>query len=158
MQMAQKHDILYVSYYTDGSAAKKIAPAFPVTQPGKKPTANRRKKAVLYIDPVAVCGLIVAAVLLVMMAVGLTHLQNAQAEAQRMENYLGELKSENVSIQEKFDREVDLETVEKTALAMGMVPKDQVTTVQIQVDEIHLEEPAEETVWEKMYAVLTNLF
>ena len=158
MQMAQKHDILYVNFYTDGSAAKKIAPAFPITQPKRKATAKRHKKHVIYIDPVAVGSLIVAAVLLVMMAVGLTNLQNAQAEAQQMENYLSQLNQENIRIQEEFDSQVDLETVEKTALAMGMVPKDQVTTVPIQVDEIHLEAPAEETVWEKMYTVLTNLF
>ena len=158
MQMAQKHDILYVNFYTDGSAAKNMAPAFPITQPKKKATSKRHKKHVIYIDPVAVGSLIVAAVLLVMMAVGLTNLQNAQAEAQQMENYLSQLNQENIRIQEEFDSQVDLETVEKTALAMGMVPKDQVTTVPIQVDEIHLEAPAEETVWEKMYTVLTNLF
>ena len=30
--MAQKHDILYVNFYTDGSAARKVAPAFPAAQ------------------------------------------------------------------------------------------------------------------------------
>ena len=75
-----------------------------------------------------------------------------------MEAYLSEVTAENTRLQEEFDTKVDLETVEKTALAMGMVPKDQVKTVDIQVKELHLEAPAEITVWERMYAILTNLF
>lgn len=134
MQMAPKHDILYVNFYTDGSAAKKIAPAFPVSQPRKKPVAKRRKKTVIYLDPVAVCSLIVAGVLLIMMAVGLTHLQAAQAETAAMESYLDELNAEKTRLQTEFDTQVDLESVEKAALAMGMIPKDQVQTVQLQGD------------------------
>lgn len=155
--MAQKHDILYVNFYTDGSAARKMAPAFPAAQPRKKPAANRQKKTVLYLDPVAVGSLIVAAVLLVMMAVGLTQLQNAQAEAEAMETYLETLTEQKEQLAEQFDQQVDLQTVEKTALAMGMVPKDQVQSVNIQVDEIRIEEP-QETFWDRMYAILTNLF
>ena len=47
--------------------------------------------------------------------------------------------------------------VEKTALAMGMVPMDQVKSVNIQVQEIRIEEP-QQTFWDQMYAILTNLF
>ncbi len=155
--MAQKHDILYVNFYTDGSAARKLAPAFPEAQPRKSANAKRKKKTVIFLDPVAVGSLIVAAVLLVMMAVGLTQLQNAQAEAAAMESYLEQLAAENERLTEEFDSQVDLETVEKTALAMGMVPKDQVKSVNIQVQEIHIEEP-QQSFWDRMYAILTNLF
>lgn len=155
--MAPKHDILYVNFYTDGSAAKKIAPAFPASQPRKKPVAKHKKKPVIYLDPVAVCSLIVAGVLLIMMAVGLTQLQTAQAEAASMESYLDELNAEKARLQDEFDSQVDLKSVEKTALAMGMVPKEQVTTVQIQVDEAPQETPTI-TIWDRMTAILTNLF
>ena len=155
--MAQKHDILYVNFYTDGSAARKMAPAFPAAQPRRNPNAKRKKKTVLFLDPVAVGSLIVAAVLLISMAVGLTQLQNAQAEAVAMENYLNELTAENERLSQEFETQVDLETVEKTALAMGMVPKEQATTVNIQVPEIRIEEP-QKTFWDEMYAILANLF
>ena len=155
--MAQKHDILYVNFYTDGSAARKMAPAFPAAQPRKGGSAKRKKKTVIFLDPVAVCSLIVAAVLLISMAVGLTQLQNAQAEAAAMESYLEQLTAENERLAQEFDSQVDLETVEKTALAMGMVPKDQVKSVNIQVQEIRIEEP-QKTFWDQMYAILTNLF
>ena len=155
--MAQKHDILYVNFYTDGSAARKMAPAFPAAQPRKGGSAKRKKKTVIFLDPVAVCSLIVAAVLLISMAVGLTQLQSAQAEAAAMESYLEQLTAENERLAQEFDSQVDLETVEKTALAMGMVPKDQVKSVNIQVQEIRIEEP-QKTFWDQMYAILTNLF
>ena len=155
--MAQKHDILYVNFYTDGSAARKLAPAFPAAKPRKGGSAKRKKKTVIFLDPVAVCSLIVAAVLLISMAVGLTQLQNAQAEAAAMESYLEQLTAENERLAQEFDSQVDLETVEKTALAMGMVPKDQVKSVNIQVQEIRIEEP-QKTFWDQMYAILTNLF
>ena len=63
--MARKHDILYVNFYTDGSAARKIAPAFPEMQPQRKPRAKKKKKTVIYFDPVAICSLMVAAVMLI---------------------------------------------------------------------------------------------
>ena len=76
--MVPKHDILYVNFYTDGSAARKPQAAIPPVQPRKKPQNARRKKT-LYLDPVAVCSLMVAAVMLIMMAVGLNEFQNARA-------------------------------------------------------------------------------
>ena len=123
--MAPKHDIIYVNFYTDGSAARKAAPAFPASQPRKKTIARHHKRPVLYVDPVAVFSLAVACVLLIMMAVGLTGLQNAQAEAAQMESYLEQLQAENAQLNEKFAQEVDLESVEQSAIALGMVPKSQ---------------------------------
>jgi len=73
-------------------------------------------------------------VLLIMMAVGLTQFQQARAEAQMMENYVQQLTAENEALQVQFDESVNLEEVEKTALALGMVPKDQVPSYEIRVD------------------------
>ena len=155
--MAQKNEILYVNFYTDGSAARKVNPEFPSAHPRKKAGAKRQKKPVLYVDPVAVFSLLVAAVLLVMMAVGLTQLQNAQAEAVAMENYVQELAEKNDELMDSFDKEVNLESVEQAAQVLGMVPKSQVQTVQIQVESEQLEAPAE-TFWSQVYTFLTNLF
>ena len=155
--MAQKNEILYVNYYTEGSAARKIAPAFPAAKPRKKPAARRQEKVILQIDPVAVCSLLVAAVMLIMMAVGLTALQNARAQTIAMENYVQELSAKNEELTENFNREVDLEAVEKTAAALGMVPKDQVQHTPIMVTVAPEEAPAE-TFWSQLTAFLTNLF
>ncbi len=155
--MARKNDILYVNFYTDGSAARKVAPAFPAAKPRKKPAAKRQEKIVIHVDPVAVCSLVVAVVMLIMMSVGLTHLQNVRAEAIAMENYLQQLTAENERLTEEFYQQVDLESVEKTAYALGMVPKQQVSSTPITVNLVQEEAPAE-TFWSQVTAFLTNLF
>lgn len=155
--MAQKNEILYVNFYTDGSAARKAMPAFPAAQPRKKPSAKRHKKTVIYLDPVAVCSLLVAGVLLIMMAVGLTQLQTAREEALIMENYVHQLEAENQTLNEKFNSEVNLESVEQSAQVLGMVPRSSVQSTPIQVETVQPEEPAE-TFFGQVYAFLTNLF
>ena len=153
--MAQKHEILYVNFYTDGSAARKAAPAFPAAQP--KAHAKRHKKPVIYIDPVAVGSIVVAVALLVMMAVGLTQLQNARAEALAMESYVHELTAENEKLTDDFNKDVNLDSVEKTAVALGMVPKDQVKNSTVYVDRVQWD-ASNTTFWSQVYAFLTNLF
>ena len=154
--MARKHDILYVNFYTDGSAARKIAPAFPQTQSQPKPRTHKQKKTVVYIDPVAICSLMVAAVLLVMMAVGLTQFQNARLEAEAMESYLQTLESKHEELTSQYAGSIDLEEVEKTALALGMVPKAEAQTVPIQL--MDAQPQAQLSVWDQVLAFLTNLF
>ena len=127
MQMAQKYDIMYVNFYTDGSAARKVAPAFPVTQPKQRTqTRQKVKRITIFLDPVAVCSLVVAAVLLIMMAVGLSQLDTARDQAQTMESYVNTLTQQNKALQDKYYGDLDLEQVEQTALALGMVYKDQI--------------------------------
>ncbi len=155
--MARKNDILYVNFYTDGSAARKVAPAFPAAKPRKKPAAKRQEKVVIHIDPVAMGSLVVAVVMLIMMSVGLTNLQNARADAMAMEKYVQDLTAENERLTEEFHQQVDLEAVEKTALALGMVPKEQVQSTPITVNVMQEEAPAE-TFWSQVTAFLTNLF
>ena len=155
MQMTRKNEILYVNFYTDGSAARKVAPAFPKSR--KKPVAKRQEKVVIRVDPVAMCSLVVAVVMLVMMSVGLTNLQNARADALAMEQYVQHLTAENERLTEEFNQQVDLEAVEKTALALGMVPKAQVQSTPILVNVMQEEVPAE-TFWSQLTAFLTNLF
>ena len=157
MQMTKKHDILYVNFYTDGSAARKIAPAFPESRPQPKPRSRKQKKIVVYVDPVAICSFVVAAVLLIMMAVGLTQFQNARLEAENMERYLQTLTAENEALSSRYAEEVNLEEVEKTALALGMVPKAEAQTVSIQLSGT-AQQPAQLSLWDQIVAYLTNLF
>ena len=155
--MARKNEILYVNFYTDGSAARKVAPAFPAAQPRKKPVVKRQEKIVIHVDPVAVCSFVVAVVMLVMLSVGLTGLQNARAEAMAMEAYVNSLHAENQRLTEEFYQQVDLESVEKTALALGMVPRQQVQSTPIVVS-VPQEDVANQTFWAQLTAFLTNLF
>ena len=154
--MARKHDILYVNFYTDGSAARKIAPAFPESRPQPKPRSHKQKKIVIHVDPVAICSIMVAAVLLIMMAVGLTQFQNARQETERMEQYLQTLTEKNEALSSQYAENVDLDAVERTALALGMVPKSEAQSISIQLSSI--QQPVQSSVWDQFVAFLTNLF
>ena len=160
--MAQKYDILYVNFYTDGSAARKVNAAVPASQPRKHPAAKKQAKTIIYLDPVAVCSIVVAAALLIFMAVGLTQFTNARAEAQAMAQYVETLSAEKEAVNEEYSARVDLESVEKTALALGMIPAEQAKTIQVVSDNvganqpIHLEEN-DPTLWDQFLSFLTNL-
>ena len=153
--MARKTDIQYVRFYTDGSAARKIAPVAPL-KTMKLPKIKRKKRTTLHIDPLAFAGIMMAAVMLVLMAVGIHQLRTARGELQTMDTYVQTLTEENQHLQQTFHEGYNLEQIEKTALALGLVPKEQVTHITIQVPkEPAVEEPS---AWEQVYAFLTGLF
>ena len=65
--MAKKHDILYVNFYTGGSAAHKIelAPPQPrYPEPAPEPKARPKQRTVIYVDPLAIVSIAVSVVML----------------------------------------------------------------------------------------------
>lgn len=153
--MAHKSDIQYI-YYVDGSAARKAAPILPQGVLRKPIQFLKEKKIVLHIDLLAHSGIIVAAVMLVLMTVGWFRLQATQNEIVQMQAYVDELKAENHQLRLDYENAYDLEVVERTALAMGMVSVEEVEHVNIQVQPPAENETA--SAWEKMTAFLTGLF
>ena len=130
--MANKYGIQYVSFYTQGSSAKKIA---PVRQAPKVilPEPKKRKRRVIYVDPVAILSLVVAVSLFIMMTVGLCVLHQEQMQTSRMEQYADRLQAENVALTDDFNAKFDPVEVEQTALALGMKPQSQVPQTVIYV-------------------------
>jgi len=156
--MAYKYGIQYVNFYTDGSAARKVEPvhhAPKVTMPKPK----KRKRKVIYVDPVAILGTMVAVCMLVMMFVGLFQLHQERQQAQIMENYVEHLTEKNQQLQQQYTSGYDLEEVERTALALGMMPQSQVpqTVVHMPAEEIP-EEPVNTTFLARISAILSGLF
>ena len=150
--MAKKHDILYINFYTSGSAAHKIEPALPQRQqsaPAPAPKARPRKRQVVYVDPLAVASILVSAVMLVLMFVGMAALSEAHEQQIRMEAYVESLQTQNAELQAEFDEKYDPEAIEKAALALGMVPVDQVEHRTIYVEPVAVPEP-EPTFWEQL--------
>ena len=154
--MAKKYGIEYVNFYTDGSAARKIAPALrSVKAMLPKPKKHRRK--VIYLDPVAVLGTAVAVCMMIMMFVGLARLSAVRQETMAMEQYVHQLQQENEQLSQQYHEGYDIEEVERTALALGMVPKSQVQKTQI-----YMSAPAEEaaqnmSIWEQIATFLSSL-
>lgn len=153
--MAQKVDVRYVSFYTGGSAAKKIAPVLPL-KTMKLPQSRRLKRITLHVDPVATGGIIMAAVLMILLVVGVTQLQSARREAAQLAAYVDTLQVENSALHTEFEAGYDLETVEKTALALGMVPVEEVERVSIQVQNV--ETSVKTGAWERFFTFLAGLF
>ena len=79
--MAAKVDVQYIRFYTDGSAAKQVAPLFPEEKKARRARARKAaRRMTIYVDPVAIFSIVVAAALLICMVVGLASLQQARQQ------------------------------------------------------------------------------
>ena len=153
--MARQPDVQYIRFYTDGSAARKVAPVAPL-KTMKLPKIRKHKKITLHIDPIAIGGIAMAAVMLILMLVGVAQLASAKKELQTMQSYVQTLQQDNVSLEATYEQGYDLKAVEQTALALGLVPKEEVRHVTIRVPRPQVEE--EPGAWEQFYTFLTGLF
>ena len=153
--MARQPDVKYIRLYTDGSAACKIETIAPV-KTAQLPKLRKQKKIVLWVDPVAVLALAVAAVMMILMVVGVTKLYEAQQQTAAMEQYVQQLQERNETLHNEYTEGYNLTEVERTAHALGMVPADQVkhVTIQVQTPEV----TPKLTLWEQIGIFLANLF
>ena len=110
----------------------------------KLPVARLEKIEKIYVDPVALVGILVAVVLLAVMVVGALQLQEDWAEYQRMSDYVSQLKHENAQLTHQYRSSYDLEDVRIKALALGMIPKSEAQTITVSVT---LPEPEPEYTW-----------
>lgn len=154
--MAMKPDVRYIRLYTDGSAARKIQPV-SLKNTIRLPKVNRKKRLVLKIDPVAALGMAVAAVMMVLMLIGVAQLNATQQQEAVMAEYVETLKTENEFLQNTYSTGYDLEEVEQQALALGMVPKEQVQKVSVSIPQDVEQVPAPNA-WERFCIFLTDLF
>lgn len=123
---------MYVQFYTDGSVARQPE-IRPVQKPAPRPKPRKKVRYVLYVQPVALAGILAAAVMLVMMTVGCIRLWQANRECRAMENYVNTLSWNNSMAAEKYEESLDLEGIRKKALALGMIPQEEGESMQIDV-------------------------
>ena len=104
----------------------------------------------------AMAGILLSAVLLIMMAVGCAQLSAARAEEKAMENYVQMLTRQNILDRSDYEESLDLESIEKSALALGMIPQAEAQHISISIpkDEV-VKEP---TFWERPLLFLEGLF
>ncbi len=153
--MQQKTSVQYVRFYTDGSAARKVAVAAPF-QTAKLPRAKKKKHIVLCIDPVAMAAILMAVVMTVLLATGVAELCRAKAQVEVMTHQVELLKVKNEQLQTDYARGYKPEEIQRTALALGLVPKDQVPQVTLKLPAPVA--PQQPTTWERFCAFLTGLF
>ena len=158
--MARQPEIQYIRLYTDGSAARSLELNPQRRQARTRlPKVNKEKPLVIAVDVVSICSLIVVAVMLVTLAMGCVQLGQAQKQTEQMASYVSSLRNENAELQYAYESGCDLEYVKKTALALGMVPKDQVTMIHVQTMEPQVEiQFYEPTFWEWFSSFFAGLF
>ena len=154
--MAQRVDINYIQYYTQGSAAKKVAPAISV-HTGALPQIKKRAVQKIYVDPVACLGAVIAVCMLVTMLVGWSDLRAEQAKTAQMVEQVEMLQQQNEALHAQYTEACNLEEIEEAALALGMIPRQEAshTAIQIELPPVQ-EKPV--NMWQKIGTFLTGLF
>ena len=104
----------------------------------------------------AIVAVAVAAVMLVLMFVGVSRLYRQQAQVAVSAEYLQQLQTKNLQLKDSYANGYDLEEVEKLAVALGMVPKDTLVQQQIQVTMPVSEQLP--TGWENFCSFVRELF
>lgn len=127
-----KSESRYIQFYTPGSVACKVELRqeqewAPLPQP------KTVKRKIIAVDPVAVLGCVMAVCMLILMAVGIQHLNEARREVTVLEGYVAGLTAENQRLKQEYTEGYDLEVVRQKALDMGMIPVEDVPVTQIQI-------------------------
>jgi len=155
--MANRVQIQYVKYYTQDSTAKRVAPAIPL-HTGALPQVKKRKVHRIYVDPVAMLGIVVAVSMMIMMLVGISHLNTERSRMEVMEQQVETLRQRNMELKTQYKEGCDLDEVKEIALALGMVPAREVAHSSIEVELPAVEEPVKVSVWGRIGTFLTGLF
>ena len=156
--MVRKPDIEYIDkFYVHGTEAKIIEFAPNKTKAKTSlPKPLQEKKTCIVIDPLALCGIVVAVVMILVMAVGLLDFkaavdQNA-AVSQRLEN----LRNEHIMLEYQYRTSYDATHVEETVVALGMIPAEKAPVVALEVNVP--EQKPEYTAWGDFLWSLSCLF
>ena len=153
--MAQHPRVQYVQFYTAGSVAHKVAVEKPMPT-AKLPRVKKHKRITLHIDPIATAGILMAAVMLVLMTVGVIQLRQAKQNVAQLESRVDTLWQQQRELNATYEDSYNIVDVEKTALALGMVPREQVKQVTMQVPQMQPEKTP--GAWKQIYMFLAGLF
>ena len=156
--MSQKPKIQYVGqFYIHGSEARQLELQEKKKQAKSKlPLERLRKVEVIYLDPVAIFGIVTALVLLAVMTVGVLQIRDDWEDYKVMSNYVSRLNSENAELKENYRSQYDLDDIRLKAEALGMVPK---TDLEVRTVYVTIPQPEPEMTWlEEVQWFLTGLF
>ena len=156
--MVKKPDIQYIDrFYVHGSEARVLE-----LKPKRRiiktvlPLSAPDKTIKIAVDPVAICGIVVAVALLVLMAVGTVQYVRVCGRYQQMMDYVVSVQNENVQLREDYRSQIDLDEIREKALAMGMVPAEEAERITIEVV-TPVREP-EMNAWEEFLWLCRGLF
>ena len=133
--MNQKPKIQYVGqFYVHGSEARQLQHQEQKRQAKTRlPLARIQKIEKVYVDPVALAGIVVAVVMLVTMVLGALQIKRDWDRYEQVSTYVSQLKKENARKNHAYRLSYDLEDIKAKAVAMGMVPKNELKTMTVTV-------------------------
>ena len=156
--MVRKPDIQYVhEFYVHGSEARviELKPRRRVAKtvlPKEAPDKTIR----IGVDPVALCGIVVAVAMLVMLAVGFSQYIDVCNRNQAAMNQVIELQNRNIEKQMKYEAGYVLSDIEQKAMSLGMIPMAEAEVMVI--NPVVPVREAEPTVWENIVWFMDGLF
>ena len=155
--MSQKPKIQYVGqFYIHGSEARQLELQEKKKAKSKLPLERLRKMEVIYLDPVAIFGIVTALVMLTVMILGVLQIRDDWQEYRVMSNYVSRLNSENAEMWADYRSQYDLEDIRVKAQAMGMVPKSE---LEVRTVYVTIPQPEPEMTWlEEIQWFLSGLF
>ena len=144
--MSQKPKIQYVGqFYIHGSEARQLELQEKKKRAKSKlPLERLRKVEVVYLDPVAIFGIVTALVMLTVMILGVLQIRDDWEEYRVMSNYVSRLNSENAQLQADYRSQYDLEDIRVKAQALGMVPKSE---LEVRTVYVTIPQPEPEMTW-----------
>lgn len=159
--MARNADIQYIQHvYTSGTAARKLAHKKAVRKsplPHFEPkNLEPDQKITISIDPLSVCAIAFAIILVVVMVVSLMQFSAAYQENVALQEYVFELRNTKAQLESVYRSSFDLAKVEAQASALGMIPAEEAQILQI--SGAIPAEAAEPTTWETIRLFFRELF
>ena len=155
--MVKKPEIQYIDkFYVYGSEAKvlelkpkrRIRTILPMAAPD-----NTIKIAV---DPVAICGIVVAIALLVALMIGSVQYAQSYRQYRDMLDHVVTEQNLNVELRESYRSQIDLVEIRDKALSLGMIPIEDAPTITIRTERPQRE--PEMTYWEEFVWLCKGLF
>ena len=156
--MSQKPKIQYVGqFYIHGSEARQLELQEKKKQAKSKlPLERLRKIEVVYLDPVAIFGIVTALIMLTVMILGVLQIRQDWQDYRAMSNYVSRLNSQHAELQADYRSQYDLEDIRVKAQALGMVPK---TELEVRTVYVTMPQPEPEMTWlEEVQWFLCGLF
>ena len=156
--MVKKPEIQYIDkFYVHGSEARVLE-----LKPKRRiiktvlPLSVPDKTIKICVDPVAICGVVVAVALMAALILGTVQYVRVCREYRAMMDYVVTVQNENVELRESYRSKVDLAAVEERALELGMIPVEMADKITIRVEQ-PVPEP-EQTIWDEIEWFCKGLF
>ena len=142
--MAKKPEVQYICYQTEGSAARKLE--FLRPRPKTSLPALKKKKAtVIRLNPLATLGTLMSLIMLILMIVSGVQITGLQEDTKAMHRYVNDLRAENNELKDIYESNIDLDEIERQAIALGMIPVEEAQRITVSLpDQDNADRPGDQ--------------